>query len=137
MLTPGSSGRGSPARSDFIVAWTKFREARGVGKWEHFWQHDEFLDEANALIGCERAALPMLLPAWEDLCARTLEDNVYYRRGRKLKGNGEAVERAARIARELNREVATPQQAREILGLSSKPRAYTRPSTTRAATVGS
>jgi len=26
----------------------------------------------------ERAALPMLLPAWEDLCARTVEDNVYY-----------------------------------------------------------
>lgn len=55
-----------------------------------------------------------------------LEDNVYYSRGRKLRGNGEAVERAVRIARELNREVATPAQARELLGLGP-PRAYARP----------
>ena len=55
-----------------------------------------------------------------------LEDNLYYSRGRKFTGNGEAVERAVRIARELNREVATPHQAREILGLSATPRAYER-----------
>jgi 3-keto-5-aminohexanoate cleavage enzyme len=53
-----------------------------------------------------------------------LEDNLYYSRGRKLRGNGEAVERAVRIARELNREVAAPGQAREILGLSREPRPY-------------
>jgi 3-keto-5-aminohexanoate cleavage enzyme len=51
-----------------------------------------------------------------------LEDNLYYSRGRKLRGNGEAVERAVRIARELNREVATCAQAREMLGLSEVPR---------------
>ncbi|MFA5786202.1 MAG: 3-keto-5-aminohexanoate cleavage protein [Actinomycetota bacterium] len=56
-----------------------------------------------------------------------LEDNLYHSKGRKFAGNGEAVERAARIARELNREVATPAQAREILGLSPAPRAYDRP----------
>jgi 3-keto-5-aminohexanoate cleavage enzyme len=55
-----------------------------------------------------------------------LEDNVYYSRGRKLRGNGEAVERAVRIARELNREIATPEQARAALGLGA-PRAYERP----------
>jgi 3-keto-5-aminohexanoate cleavage enzyme len=55
-----------------------------------------------------------------------LEDNVYYSRGRKLAGNAEAVERAVRIARELNREVASPAQAREILGLGA-PRAYELP----------
>jgi 3-keto-5-aminohexanoate cleavage enzyme len=55
-----------------------------------------------------------------------LEDNIYYSRGRKLRGNGEAVERAVRIASELNREVATPAQARELLGLG-EPRAYERP----------
>jgi len=53
-----------------------------------------------------------------------LEDNVYYSRGRKFSGNGETVERAVRIARELNREVATPAQARQILGLSSVPSSY-------------
>jgi 3-keto-5-aminohexanoate cleavage enzyme len=53
-----------------------------------------------------------------------LEDNVYYRRGQKLAGNGEAVERAVRIAGELNRDVATPAQARAMLGLNAEPRRY-------------
>lgn len=53
-----------------------------------------------------------------------LEDNVYYARGRKFKNNAEAVARIARIAREMNREVATPQQAREMLGLSQTPSSY-------------
>lgn len=53
-----------------------------------------------------------------------LEDNVYHSRGRKLRGNGEAVERAVRIARELNREIATPAQARAILGVPATPSSY-------------
>lgn len=52
-----------------------------------------------------------------------LEDNIYYSRGRKLAGNGEAVERAVRIAKELNREVASPTQARQLLGIGA-PRPY-------------
>jgi 3-keto-5-aminohexanoate cleavage enzyme len=47
-----------------------------------------------------------------------MEDNIYYRRGQLLKSNAEAVERAVRIARDLNREIATPAQAREMLKLS-------------------
>lgn len=50
-----------------------------------------------------------------------LEDNLYYRRGQRLRSNAEAVERVVRIAGELNREVATPAQARAILGLSPTP----------------
>ena len=46
-----------------------------------------------------------------------LEDNIYYRRGEKAKSNAQLVERATRIAHELGREVATPAQARAILGL--------------------
>lgn len=53
-----------------------------------------------------------------------LEDNIYARRGQKLRGNGEAVERAVRLARELNREIASPAQAREMLGLSPTPSRY-------------
>ena len=53
-----------------------------------------------------------------------LEDNVYYRRGEKAKSNAQLVERAARIANELNREVATPAQAREMLGVSATPTQY-------------
>ncbi len=53
-----------------------------------------------------------------------LEDNVYFRRGEKAKSNAQLVERAARIINELNREVATPAQARDILGLSKTPTQY-------------
>jgi 3-keto-5-aminohexanoate cleavage enzyme len=60
-----------------------------------------------------------------------LEDNIYYRRGQKLAGNGEAVERAVRIASELNRVIAEPAQARQMLGLSADASTYER----RAAAV--
>lgn len=45
-----------------------------------------------------------------------LEDNLYYSRGR-LATNLELVERAVRIIKELGYEVATPSEAREMLGL--------------------
>ncbi len=53
-----------------------------------------------------------------------MEDNVYYSKGRKLKNNAEAVARIVRIAREMGREIATPQQAREMLQISSTPNQY-------------
>lgn len=46
-----------------------------------------------------------------------LEDNVYYHRGELAESNAQLVERVVRVANELGREVATPEQAREILGL--------------------
>jgi 3-keto-5-aminohexanoate cleavage enzyme len=48
-----------------------------------------------------------------------LEDNVYYRRGELARSNAQLVERTARLARELGRDVATPQQARQMLGLAA------------------
>ncbi len=53
-----------------------------------------------------------------------MEDNVYYRRGEKATSNAQLVERAVRLVHELNREVATPAQAREMLGLSQTPKQY-------------
>jgi 3-keto-5-aminohexanoate cleavage enzyme len=53
-----------------------------------------------------------------------LEDNVYYARGQKAKSNAELVQRAVRIAHELNRPVATPAQARCMLGLRCQPSQY-------------
>lgn len=53
-----------------------------------------------------------------------LEDNLYLRRGQKLKSNAEVVARTVRMVRELNREVATPAQARKMLGISSVPSEY-------------
>jgi 3-keto-5-aminohexanoate cleavage enzyme len=48
-----------------------------------------------------------------------LEDNLYYSRGRKFADNAEPVTRTVRLAHELNREVATPAQARALLGIAS------------------
>ncbi len=53
-----------------------------------------------------------------------LEDNVYLKRGRFYKSNAEAVEHIVRIAGEINREIANPGQAREMLGLSLQPSQY-------------
>ncbi|MDR3605771.1 MAG: 3-keto-5-aminohexanoate cleavage protein [Oligoflexia bacterium] len=47
------------------------------------------------------------------------EDNIFYQKGVLATSNAQLVERVARIAGELGREVATPAVAREILGLSS------------------
>lgn len=46
------------------------------------------------------------------------EDNVYLKRGVKATSNADFVERVVRLANELNREVATPAEAREMLGLT-------------------
>ncbi len=53
-----------------------------------------------------------------------LEDNVYFRRGQKATGNAQLVARAAHLAEELNRGVATPAEARRMLGLSATPSSY-------------
>lgn len=46
-----------------------------------------------------------------------MEDNVYYAKNRLAKSNAEFVERAGRLVKEFNKEVATPDEARQILGL--------------------
>src|SRR5437867_12529695 len=46
-----------------------------------------------------------------------LEDNLYLEEGRMAKSNGELVEKAARLSRDLARAVASIEEARRILGL--------------------
>ncbi|MDG5759965.1 3-keto-5-aminohexanoate cleavage protein [Natronococcus sp. A-GB1] len=46
-----------------------------------------------------------------------LEDNVYYRRGELAESNAQLVDRVVRLAEDLGRPVATPAEARSILGL--------------------
>jgi 3-keto-5-aminohexanoate cleavage enzyme len=51
-------------------------------------------------------------------CIRVgMEDNIFYRKGELAKSNAQFVARAVRIARELNKEPAAPEEARRILGL--------------------
>ncbi|MGL6108007.1 3-keto-5-aminohexanoate cleavage protein [Romboutsia sp.] len=65
----------------------------------------------------EMAALSILLGGHVRV---GFEDNVYLKKGTLAKSNGELVERVVRIAKELGREIATPKEAREILGLGVK-----------------
>lgn len=48
-----------------------------------------------------------------------LEDNTYYSEGVLAKSNSELVSRCVRIAKEVGREIATPDEARQMLGLIS------------------
>jgi len=48
------------------------------------------------------------------------EDNIYLSKGVMAKSNGDLVEKVVRIAKEFGREIATPDEAREILGLKGR-----------------
>ncbi len=49
-----------------------------------------------------------------------MEDNIYLEKGVLARSNAEFVAKIARIAKELGRENATPEEARQILGLKRK-----------------
>jgi uncharacterized protein (DUF849 family) len=46
-----------------------------------------------------------------------MEDNVMYAKGQLAESNAQLIARAARVIREFGNDVATPDEAREILGL--------------------
>ena len=49
-----------------------------------------------------------------------MEDNIYVEKGKLAKSNAELVAKIARIAKELGRRIATPDETREILGLKQR-----------------
>jgi 3-keto-5-aminohexanoate cleavage enzyme len=51
-----------------------------------------------------------------------LEDNFYLEEGRMAKSNGELVDKAARLCRDLGRDIASLSEARTQLGLDPEPR---------------
>jgi uncharacterized protein (DUF849 family) len=56
-------------------------------------------------------------------CLRTgLEDTFYLPDGAKATSNGQLIAALARLAREAGREIASPQEARAIMGLAAAPR---------------
>lgn len=46
-----------------------------------------------------------------------IEDNIYYRKGELTKSNAQLVDRVVRIAKELDRPIASVEQAKQVLGL--------------------
>ena len=52
------------------------------------------------------------------------EDNLFYKRGELLKSTEQKVRQVVQLAEIMGREVATPKQARQMLGISEKPSSY-------------
>jgi uncharacterized protein (DUF849 family) len=73
-----------------------------------------------ASFGIGRAEYPMLLQAWilGGHVRVGLEDNIYLRKGVLAPDNAALVAKAVHLLNELGAEIATPDQAREILGLN-------------------
>ena len=77
-------------------------------------------DATWSAFGIGRGALPIMLTAIAlgGHVRVGMEDNIYYARGQLAVSNREFVEQAARIIREVDKAPATPDEAREILGLN-------------------
>ena len=69
--------------------------------------------------GIGRSAVPIMLTsiAMGGHVRVGMEDNVYYSRGKLAESNAQFVEQAANIITDATREVATPDDARKILGV--------------------
>lgn len=79
---------------------------------------DRFVNFSTISIGAKNHVPGMAMTVLKGGGARVgMEDNIYYGPGRLLKSNAEMVERAVRIIRELGFEVATPDEARDILNI--------------------
>ncbi len=79
-------------------------------------------DSTWSIIGIGKGHLPMSMMGliMEGHIRVGMEDNIYYQRGELAKSNAQFVERIVHIAREYGREVGTPVEARQILGLRKK-----------------
>lgn len=77
---------------------------------------DQFVNFSTISIGAKNHVPGMAMTVLKGGGARVgMEDNIYYGPGELLKSNAQMVERAVRIIRELGLEVATPDEARDIL----------------------
>lgn len=84
-----------------------------------FLRHSIPADATYTVAGVGRYEFPLAIAAIIDggHVRVGFEDNVYLSKGVLAKSNGELVAKVVRMAKELGREVATPAEARRILGL--------------------
>lgn len=77
---------------------------------------NQFVNFSTISIGGKNHVPGMAMTVLKGGGARVgMEDNIYYGPGELLKSNAQMVERAVRIIHELGMEVATPDEARDIL----------------------
>lgn len=77
----------------------------------------------NAIVNCTGVGSAQIPLATQSLLLGGgvrvgLEDNIYYAKGELAKSNAQLVAKIVRIGRELGKEPATPEEAREYLGLA-------------------
>lgn len=85
--------------------------------------HDALPPRATwSVIGIGKAQIPMslLAIAMGGHVRVGMEDGVYLRRGELARGNADFVERIVGIARAAEREIASPSETRQMLGVSSR-----------------
>ena len=71
-------------------------------------------------IGRNQLPMNMIAMAMGGHVRTGLEDNIYYAYRQLATGNPQLVERLARLAREMGREIATPDEARQMIGVSAR-----------------
>jgi 3-keto-5-aminohexanoate cleavage enzyme len=71
-------------------------------------------------IGRHQLPLNMIGMAMGGHVRTGLEDNIYYSYRQLATSNAQLVERVARLAHELGREIATPAEAREMIGVTAR-----------------
>lgn len=78
-------------------------------------------DQTWSVAGVGRFQLPLLTHAiaMGGHIRVGIEDNIYYRKGELCSSNGQLIDRAVRIASELDRAIASVDEARNILGISN------------------
>jgi 3-keto-5-aminohexanoate cleavage enzyme len=79
-------------------------------------------DATWSVLGAGRGSLPMAMMAliMGGHVRVGMEDTIYFSKDVLAKSNAQFVERIVRLAKDYGREVATPAEARKILGLKSK-----------------
>ena len=81
---------------------------------------DQLPDDAmftTCAIGADETPAAVLSILLGGHCRVGFEDNPYYSRGVKAKSNTQLVERIVRIGRDIGRKIASPDEARELLGI--------------------
>jgi 3-keto-5-aminohexanoate cleavage enzyme len=71
-------------------------------------------------IGRHQLPMNMIAMAMGGHVRTGLEDNIYYSYRQLATGNPQLVERLARLAREMGREIAKPDEARQMIGVSAR-----------------
>lgn len=110
-----------PYYFNFVLGMNKVNQGATSFSPKHLMHYIDLLppDSVFGAMGIGQDQLPATLMSiiMGGFARVGFEDNIYYRKGELAKSNAQLVERLVRYIRDLGMEVATPDEARNILGL--------------------